>query len=741
MEIRTNLNKMNISGSINVTKPKFDNAAVIDTNDSVSKAEMSDTSFKKPEIKTEKSGEVRNSGDVKPEPGSSLITGAETIPGAAASVVKVQLQKLEKTGVQFMEKRLIPTPFFKHKAIDTDRAASILTSGNKSKIGRLRVKTDNTDPVPITNLNDIGELSGFKGIGAMPSSEKDMSDFIGYAGKIGLEFKTDDSNNVGEYGAYNLLTTGWGIAGQSPKPVQLVRDGVSLMTIKPGDRRSDKELRQELDTAWKAMEKIKELNAKTGVYKALNKPLFDLSFVEKYNAMDVMDFYSGRALSKYNFITKHAQNKDEFNEIVDILKGQTKDVFDNSEFDSDHVQLLMKRDLPSDLSPREKSEVMRDIRKNKPRIDDTPSYITDSFKYLRKKSGNGEEFRNNAKTFCEMVSAMRDNNRTHFDNTNAMSAPKKAFEFITEQLNGNKEDVNAFIGLLRGSSVDEAKTRFQALQTPVKTEDLQTRIKTSHELLGTERFDENYKIVLENLGPGENPTGMVKLVKSLRVFFKDDSPNLRKQLLEVKSLASGANGSLEKCSEVLDKMHYDLDMGMEALKTIAKPAGSLNFSEKADSFKAIRDIYPESASYRDYLERNEKNAIEDYSTVVKGKFMGETLQEATNRFIMLFNNLGGSKSIENVRSSYTLVSREMKEGNTVLSNDVIQKALLQGKNLIEVGKILSEEAGEDTTQSKGQPTGQNNRIEQDDEKVIIGGVKLSKKKYENILRIFDQSKS
>ena len=720
--------------------------AVIDTRDKVTTAESAVSIIKKPVFKNEKveeakeAGEVKEAEEVKTEPATSAVTGAESIPGPSAAIVSAQLRKLEKTGVQFMQKRLVPVPFFKHKKIDSEKAASILVSGNEGRIGSLRVKAgDSIDPVPFTSLEDVGELSGFMGLGIMPSKEKEMADFMNYSRKIGLEFKTDDANNIGDYGAYNFLTTGWEIAGQSTKPVQLVREGVSIMTVKPGDKRTASELRKELEEAWNCMEDIKKMDCSKSIFKSFSKPLFGQSFTEKFRAWDVLDRYASGAVDKYNIIMKYAQNKEEFDEIVDILRNQGRGSYDNSFFSPDDTKLIMEKTLKDDASFTDKAKVIRDLKNITPRdIASDSGFMKKGFRLIQKKSNNGAEFVKNAKIYTDMVVAMKTQSRMHFRyNTDGMSAPKKAFEFIMEQLKGDEDDARAFTGLLHGSTVDEAMKRYQSFQTAVKSEDVHTRIEVSHALMDTKGYEDNYRTVLENLEPGENPQGLIKLVKMLRNYYEDDALNIKKTVVEVRERTAEAGGSIDKSNDIMESIASTMSVAMEAIGTVGKPLAGTGFDERADVFVAIRNKYPENLFSSDDKKKADMNAIKDYSVIVDSKVPTESLQNAVDRFNLILEKLGDGKNIEEVRDSYIMVSEGLKQGHGILTSELIQKALLNGKSKKEIGEILREGIKEAAGMSAGGPNTGTGKIEQDEEKVVIGGVKLDKQKYDNLLRILD----
>lgn len=747
MEIRTDLTSMQNVGSFNSITSAGNKDAVIDTRDKVTTAESAVSIIKKPVFKSEKveevkeTGEVREAEEVKVEPATSAVTGAESISGPSAAMVSAQLRKLEKTGIQFMQKRLIPIPFLKHKKIDSEKAASILVSGKESKIGSLRVKAGgNISPVPFTSMEDIGELSGFKGLGIMPSKEKEMADFMSYAGKIGLEFKTDDANNVGDYGAYNFLTTGWEIAGQSPKPVQLVREGVSIMTVKPGDKRTAAELKKELEESWNCMDSVKKINYSKSIFKSFSKPLFGLSFIEKYKAWDVMDKYSDGAIDKYNVIMKYAQTKEEFDEIVDILRNQGRGSNDKSFFSPDDTKLMMKKVLKDDASFTDKAKVIRELKYLTPsKIRSDSGFMKKSLLLIQKQSRNGAEFVKNAKLYTDMITAMEIKSDLHFKyNTDGMSAPKKAFSFIMDQLRGDEDDASAFIGLLKGSTVDEAMKRFQIFQTAVKTEDVNTRIKVSHALIKTKGFEENYRTVLENLEPGEDPQGLINCVKMLRNYYDNDTLNLKRTLVEIRERTAEAGGSIDKSNDIMETISSTMDVAMDVIGTVAKPLAGTGFAERADVFIAIRKNYPKEAHSSDEKKRLDMLAIEDYSVIVDGRVPTESLQDAVDRFNFILEKLKQSAHITDIRDFYIMISEGLKQGNVIHINELIEKALLFGKYWKEISEILREGIKEAAAKSGNLQDKGSGRIEQDEEKVVIGGVKLDKQKYDNLLRILEK---
>lgn len=761
MEIRNEINSLRDTGVFRSITSGSEKAAVINTTDSLSRAEVLDSSFKKPEIRTSESEKTEGASETiqavepqeaKPDAAGSgflSMSGIDAVPGVSTAIISAQLQKLERIGVQFLKKRLIPIPFLKHKKIDAKEAATVLTSGNKSKISKLRVQSGKAAPVPMTDFNDIGELSAFRGLGLMPAQEKDLAGFLKYAGSVGIEFKTDDAKNVGEYGAFNLLTTGWGISGQTPKPVELVREGVSIMTLKPGENRSPEDLKKELEATWAAVEKLKTFEKPEKYFKSLGKPFMEMSFLEKFNSFDYMDGYCGRALSNYDMTTKYAGDKKDLAEMVDILGNQEKIGYHNSqEFDTPDVELMIKKVLPNDASSREKSEVIRSLRKQITRdsyYEGRQKFVRDSFKLVQKSSKDGKDFLRLSKLYLGMIDALGIDTRGSDQDYKAWLSPaKKAFSFIMDQLKGNQEEAEAFIGLLRGSKIDKAKERFQFIQTPVKTEDIAIRVKISHALIETDGFEENYKMVLENVEPGQDPMELVDLMKRIRGEYKEDDFNSKKAFMDVVQTIAMNGLSVSEGNEAMKTLKSSLDIGMDGLRALSSPVGSSSFQDRRNLLAKMRGNYgTDKGSYRYEQEevKYDKNALKDYKLIASTLLKGETLNNAADRFQMVFDNLGGYSNIEEVRDAYIVITEGTKAGGSALSSELIQKALLGGKNKDEVRKILSDGIKEAAAKSKDSSPQRDGKIVQDEEKVIIGGVKLDKQKFENLLRVLDQPKN
>lgn len=749
MEIRSDISSLRSAGSFASLTSGADKGAVINITDSLVKAETIDSSYKRPEIRISEAGAAEEIKEVKTgRAGSSfaVMSGADAIPGPSTAMVAAQIQKLASVGFEFLTERSIPIPFMKHKKIDANEAASILSSGDKGKISRLRVKSEKTDPVPITNFNDIGELSAFKGLGTMPGEAKDLAEFLKYAGGIGLEFKTDDAKNVGEYGAYNLLTTGWGIAGQNSKPVELVREGVSIMTLKPGENRSPQDLKKELEETWSAVDKLKTFEKTEKYYNTLGKPFQDMSFVERFRAFDCMDKYCGRALANYEIAVKHAGNRKEFTEMVEVLDKQELIGYrKNSEFDPEDVEIMMKKVIPNDLSVAEKADILRGLRHHISKDEfekGKKAFVRSSFQLVQKNSGDGKDFLRLSKLYLSMASAIGiglkgydENYPGYFENA------KKTFGFITDQLNGKQTESEVFIGLLNGNSMDEAKKRFQFIQTPVKNEDIATRVKVAHALNSTAGFEENYKAVLENTDPGKNPMDLVNLMKRIRGAYKEDDFNSKKTFVDVKQLIALNGLSVPEGNEAMSILVSSLEKGIEGLRTLSSPIGNESFDVRKNLLAKLRSNYGtdkgSERTKREYLKYDD-NSLEDYKLITSTLLKGETLEDAGNRFQMVFDGLGGYKHIQEVRDAYNVITEGAKNGGSALTNELIQKALLNGKNKSEVRKILREGIDEAARQFKDPIRHSNGKIVQDEEKVIIGGVKLDKQKYENLLKVLDQ---
>ncbi len=760
MEIRSDINSLRETGSFRSITSGSAKDAVINTTDSLVKAEVLGDSFKKPEIrasepeKTEEATETVQaveSQEANPSAtgSNSLSTsGIDAVPGPSTAIISAQLQKLERIGVQFLKKRLIPVPFLKHKKISADEAASVLTSGNKSKISRLRAQAGKAEPMPLTDFNDIGELSSFRGVGVMPSQEKDLSEFLKYAGSIGLEFKTDDAKNVGEYGAFNLLTTGWGIAGQNPKPVELVREGVGIMTLKPGENKSPQDLKKELEETWKAIDHIKTFKEPKKYFKGLSKPYQGMSFLEKYQIFDNMDKYCDRALQNYETVTANTRDKKELAEISDILINQEMiTAYREPEFDPPDVELMMKKAVPDDASPREKAEVIRGLRRQitggstSNYYRERQAFVRDSFKLVQSSSNNGKEFLRLSKLYLSMIDSMgisSNNSESYYPGS--FKNAKKTFGFITDQLKGNQDESEAFVGLLKGSTLEQAKERFQSIQMPVKTEDIATRIKVSHALIKTAGFEDNYRLVLENLEPGQDPMELTDLMKTVRNHYKEDDGNSKKAFMDVVQTISLNGLSIREGYDAINILSSSLDRGMDGLRALSLPVGDSSFQDRRNLLAKLRGNYTadnRSYNYDEITARHDRYALEDYKIISSSLAKGETLQNAADRFQIVFDALGGAEHRDEIYDFYNVITESAKNGGSLLSNELVQKALVGGKNRDEMRKLLKEGLKEAARNAQGNNPQTNGKIVQDNEKVIIGGVKVDKKKYENLLKVLE----
>lgn len=771
MEIRsdiTSLNKTNKTGLFRSITKGTDKYATIDTTDSLAKAEVTDNSFRRPEVGASETGKTNKAGSSKQglsDYKTPTVTGVDATPGVVAAIVATQLQKLENLGVTYELKPAVPLPFVSNKQIDAKEAASILSADDNKMSGRLRAKIDGITPLPLADLNDVGELSAFRGVGVMPARWEELAEFLKYAGEQKLEFRTDDRKNVGEYGAYNLLTTGWEAAGQKPETVNITFGGVGIMTLKPGEHRSFQELKKEFEETLEAVEKLQGISGNALHFDELNKPFMNLSFLDKFRIMDRLDGSNNDALYGYQMISKYAADKNDLSSIMNAIDDPK--MFDLKPTD---IRLIAMKAFPDDVSPREKADVLNNIkmqivkRPNERLSEGQRNFLRNSFQLIQKKADNGQDFLRLSKVFLKMTDAMgieSSADKYLFESTwiKPFDESKKVFNYITDKLKGKQEESEAFIGLLRGTSIEGAKWRMEFIMRPVKGEDYPTRVKVAHSLAETPGFNSNFQTVLKNTEPGQDPMELVDLMKNIRRYYGDDVSSV-KAFVDTKTNISDTGLTIPQGCSVLSIFTTDMEKGIEAMKEIASPVGSESFEDRRNLLAALRDNYKLDAYYdvdslfKDKkLARFDNSALDDYRLVITSMLPGETLEQAGERFHRVFEVLKGRDNSAEVRDAYLVITESMKGGNSFIPADLLSKALLTGRKPEDVRKILRDgltEASEklrkqgrdafgEIAGGAGSSTDKTHEIIQDNEKVIIGGVRLDKKRFDNILRILDQA--
>ena len=747
MDIRfnTGIGNKNINNSN--TKKHSASGAYIDTRDKLGSVKNPQWGYTKPFFVKEPSVETAET-VVTEKPGSlkdtgSLPGGMDSIPGPSAAVVSRQVKQLSDMGLQFLKKGFM-TIFGKNR-LSPDETSKILTGSDKSAKSKLMVKIGDGDAVPINTGEDVRELAFFKGISDEQLAKADVADFLRYVEKTGVKFNSKGGKDIGGYGAYNYLDKGWAIAGEGSAPVNLVRDGINIMTIDPNKSFDGKAAKKEFEEAWDAYEKLNGFDTEDyqnkKYLKTLDKPLFDFSFVEKFRHFDTMDLYCDRAIDKYKTLSKKAENKAEYLDMVDVLENQDlvmAHLDKYSEFDPDQVAAIMDRKGPKDASPRLKSEIMREL--SKPLISNNyshyrRSYVLNSFNTVVKNANNSSDLKNLSKMYIDMHNSLH--TRLRFDSNNVggeIEKSQKAFKFIIDKLGKDNTKAEAFNGILRcGKDVDECIGMYDIIEPPVKGEDFKVRAETAHVLAGTKHFGENFKTILETLNPGENHTEWANLIKEMEDVYREDPQSARKMFVDVKNIALNNQGAASECIKLVKTLQSDSTFFKDALGLIGKPVKGEGFRTRTDILAKFRENHKNERKLRKTPQTCDRETLEDYKTISSNIARSDTLESAANRFQMLMDSLNGNKNTKAVRNIYVQLTREIDKEDSLISRERIEELVnetdiyLYSSDPIDKIEAYIKKTVNSIRELKGiKDVGNKKHITEDEKTVNIGGVQLDK---------------
>lgn len=256
-----------------------------------------------------------------------------------AENLQKQLETLSDKGIGFYQLRTWRFPFVmgKYKEVEPEEAARIISGEKSNDSKNLKVKTPSTTYLPMDDAGDVKELEGFYSTGTVSGlKNRDMARFLKDAESSGLQLKDSDGSNVGAYGAYNLLTTGWEKSGREPSAVNLIREGVLLMKITPQKARDPFQVKKELKDAWKAFNELQSYGSR--YLNEVGRPINDTPFTNRFEIFKNLEKNVSRknALTAYTVIADSTGPKEDFKKVAGYFLDLEKKV--GSRFD--HLELM-----------------------------------------------------------------------------------------------------------------------------------------------------------------------------------------------------------------------------------------------------------------------------------------------------------------------------------------------------------------------------------------------------------------
>ncbi|MCE1247264.1 MAG: hypothetical protein LWY06_11520 [Firmicutes bacterium] len=793
---------------------------------------------------------------------------ASSVPGPAAAVVstlskddlKKILENLESDKVAFFQERNLHIPVLmgKFKSIDADETAKILTEGSAEDKQRLKVQTQSDIKMPIFDEGDVKELEAFHITGNTASiPHPELAGFINDSIVSGLEFKTPDSENIGAYGAYNILTGGWPGQTENSSAVELNRNGVAILSLNKEKVSDPLRLKQDFKEAWNAYNELEKnpqslklvskeqsgtsfaeraniharllksefspdnadnvysviakrtdsgekfadvaniffdmqgkLGGKTNTLETLqafnyarvnlkSNPRLEKSFIEFYkNTLDINESIKGlrvmttpvadesfdtrekalislaetagkNAVSAYETVVQFLKPGDSLQQAAEDFSSLMK-LKNNSVQDTSHTQRAYEYIKTKLADSAEETQAFKDIYKQlgdvektvelietlkKPAGDSTFSerselmanilkhvyvnFANDSFTFVTRNTLPGEKFADNAKLFSDLLEAM--------DNTyETLDVASNAYFYTKQDLKGDPVETQSMVKFIKaGKRLTPAKAAIARARTDVPGSDYNNRTDALAKIINYPLFEEAYVIMSSSLFPGETVSqGADQLVAVHKACNNNTTGDIKKtadKLAEMKQKYSSDHSEFNKYINFIDKFK-EMNLADEAMKTVKQPVKSESYDDRVK-------IQDELLNIEAQAKGTPSDAFEDYKTITSKLAPEETLTEAAQRFKSLMNMLRNEKSGATARDAFTFIADEVAKGTFLgkttaeVTKDLI-KELLISDNL--------KDAKEQLIHNAAPQTGGNgkNTISQDDEYVIIGGIKLKKKKTE-----------
>ncbi|MCD4782214.1 MAG: hypothetical protein K8T10_00135 [Candidatus Eremiobacteraeota bacterium] len=796
------------------------------------------------------------SGFTATDAAASAVTGSA---GAAAKGLNLQVMKntiesLKKANVSFLKKKGFYIPFVtgKFAKIGADEVAKELSEGRDEDKKNLRVQPQGLGMMPIMDEGDVQELGAFHLTGAtglLPRNE--IAGFLNDAVSSGMELKGLSGENLGAYGAYNYVTTGWESAGVEKQSVDLYRDGTAVLRLTPDKIRDPFAVKKELKDAWDAYNTLEKYGSK--YLSTVGEPIGKTSFLKKFEIFEKLkkiEQGSDDAEIVYSVIEKKTESGEDFEKVasyyfdirnevdkyfdtmdalkafnyarsnlkdnpvlskafVDIVKG-TGDVSDaikalrlitapvaKESFNDRREAMLMLTDVANNEGVEAyelasqymlPGETIKDSAKEYAEMRKGQSYrsgkqVPGAFEYMRTELKDSPEqreiFKGLFKTIPDKFKAIRimnslkapfgdstykeraeimtgllksedsekaredfeyikgqtkkgeklvDVGRLYADMLDAVKKgyyqeqARKAFKYVRDTLKQDPGKTSSFSKILRKSDyTSNAIKTYETIQKPVKGEDYQMRENTALKLLEHGDFKENYEVISKHIYSGETlekvTDQFLAIHKAMgnKEYYTDES---RKAFIDMKEKSKNDLTKFDRYINLL-KEFKNFDLAKKAQELLEKPV-------KNEGYEAREEVLLNMLKWEDGSDNSSKDAVDNYETLVKNMDKDETLPDAQKRFKLLFDVLGAREKSEEVRDAFSFVGEHVKKGtfpgkNSREVTDELVRSLLISDSLEDAKEHLLFQANQGKDNS-------DNTIRHEDDYVIIGGVKLKKKK-------------
>lgn len=295
--------------------------------------------------------------------------------------------------------------------------------------------------------------------------------------------------------------------------------------------------------------------------------------------------------------------------------------------------------------------------------------------------------------------------------------------FMTGEIKDNPVGLESFLRLVKGSgNISGAIEAYKKIQTPVAGETYEEREKAAA-LVNGWHFNEKFDITFRNIIPGEKPEDTAALVAAITDGYSGDNYERVENLL--KSVQAN-KGPLKSCEPVgiIKTLRLGNDkLILEFLDALKNPVQGESYSVRE---QAVLDRYKVLSEKKTggYPE-----ALIDYRAVAEGSLKDESFVEGFSRLDKFYKYLDEQAkpelkgTPEERRQAFVQISQSMRKG-TFRGKSLDEILTMLGENLL-VARSLSN-AVEHLIYASGTP--EEKKILRDEEQVIIGGVKLTKRK-------------
>ena len=344
-----------------------------------------------------------------------------------------------------------------------------------------------------------------------------------------------------------------------------------------------------------------------------------------------------------------------------------------------------------------------------------PDFAYKDFNLIRSRLNRGESFSDAARVYLDIAKILKGSSYSSM-NTHI------AFWYIRQDLQQDKTQSESFLNILKNTKdSDKARLAHRLIQKPLGNADYNAREKIACRLAPYTDFDKTYRVVMDLFGEKGDPAKAAgQLADIIKATDNKMTPSLACDDFRDMKYDTGDKQDvfdfIVEMTKALGKYYLTEDI----YELVSEQIPGTTQKERMDAMQEIATSAPSR------IENLKTEIIEDYKLVTKNHDKNRTLPDNVESFVMIQKGFGNEKTDEKARKVFQVISEGYSAGKYP-GKSIKDVTIAMLTKLLVYKDIESAEASL-LEQVKPGMESTGGKITKEEEYVVIGGVKLKKRK-------------